>query len=206
MTIQKEFVLRYRSKGHVRFQIPERACRASFASILEERIQAIKGVVKAQIYTKHGKLSIRFDETILSFRELAKLLFTLLNVIENEEPLSDKVDQTSNFRLLLKSRLTDKIQTIKAGRWFSRKYMDAKETLQAAKVITKLGMKSPKAFVQDPERAIINLLNDILIVYLIKTHWRRIIQQWLPNPFKHRYEWLAVWYLMFLLVRSRKTK
>jgi len=38
------------------------------------------------------------------------------------------------------------------------KFGDAKETVQAAKVITRLGMKKPTAFMKDPEKAIIDFL------------------------------------------------
>ncbi len=49
----------------------------------------------------------------------------------------------------------------------------AKETVQAAKVLTKLGLKKPKAFLKDPEKSIIDFLNDILVLFLIKLHWEK---------------------------------
>jgi hypothetical protein len=36
-------------------------------------------------------------------------------------------------------------------------------------------------------------------------HWELISQRWLKNPVKHADAWLTVFYLMFLLVRYRKS-
>jgi hypothetical protein len=55
------------------------------------------------------------------------------------------------------------------------------------------------------EQAIINFLNDLLAFYLIRVHWDLITQRWLREPLKFRYAWLTIFYLVFLLVRYRKT-
>lgn len=206
MTIQREFVLRYRSKGHVRFQVPERICSATVSTIIENRVAAIAGVSKVRFFRTRRKLSIRFDETVCRFVDLAKQLFDLLVDLEQSGLLQRESERIIGSDSKWRTRVAGKLNSFKAGRWLKGKYSDAKETVQAAKVITKLGMKRPKAFVRDPEQAIINFLNDILVLYLIKIHWRRVTKEWIPNPFKYRYEWLAVWYLFFLLVRSRKPK
>ena len=99
-----------------------------------------------------------------------------------------------------------KLGDMKTTRWVKQKFGDAKETVQAAKVITKLGMKKPTAFMQDPEKAVIDFLNDILVIFLIRLHWDNITQHWLLKPLKHRYEWMALFYMFFLLVRSRRKK
>ncbi|MDD1623545.1 MAG: hypothetical protein LUO94_02110, partial [Methylococcaceae bacterium] len=70
----------------------------------------------------------------------------------------------------------------------------------------RLGMKKPTAFMKDPEKAIIDFLNDILVIFLIRLHWNDITQNWLVKPLKYRYEWMALFYMFFLLVRSRKKK
>jgi hypothetical protein len=55
------------------------------------------------------------------------------------------------------------------------------------------------------EKAIINFLNDLVAFYLVKVHWELISQRWLKDPVKHADAWLTVFYLMFLLVRYRKS-
>jgi len=54
------------------------------------------------------------------------------------------------------------------------------------------------------ERTVINFLNDIAALYLVKIHWDLITKRWTQAPFSYRYEWLTVFYLVFLLVRFRK--
>jgi hypothetical protein len=100
--------------------------------------------------------------------------------------------------------LKQKLKASRINRWLDEKMLAAKETAQAARVIGKISTKGPKALINNPEKAVIDFLNDILVLYLIKVHWTRITQQWLVKPIVHRYEWMATFYLFFLLVRSRK--
>jgi len=203
MSIQKEFVLRYRVDGHVRFQIPAQICNVDVAKAVTDGISAIDGVYRVNLYRSQQKLSIRFQESICDFKALAKQLFVLLVDLEKQGALKQKpVSKSVQWKEKAKSKLDD----FKATRWAKEKFGDAKETVQAAKVITRLGMKKPKAFMKDPEKAIIDFLNDILVIFLIRLHWNDITQHWLVKPLKHRYEWIALSYMFFLLVRSRKPK
>lgn len=201
MAIQKEFVLRYRHDGHVRFQVPARACQPAVAGLINKGLNQVVGVRSAMLYRGQGKLSIRYDERVCDFNQLATQLFQLLAELENlghfdNSPLAKK------SLLGIKKRLSHS----RIGSWFSQKYQAGKETVQAAKVIGKISTKGPKALFKDPEKATIDFLNDVLVLYLIKTHWTRITQEWLVRPIVHRYEWMAVFYLFFLLVRSRRPK
>jgi hypothetical protein len=203
MAIQKDFVLRYRVDGHVRFQIPIQICNVHVAKAITDGITGIEGVYRVNLYRNQQKLSIRFDETACDFKSLAKQLFHLLADLEEKGDLKPTiVSQSVPWKEKAKAKLND----FKATRWAKEKYGDAKETVQAAKIITKLGMKKPKAFMNDPEKAAIDFLNDILVIFLIKLHWNNITQHWLVKPFKHRYEWMALFYMFFLLVRSRRQK
>jgi len=203
MSIQKEFVLRYRMDGHVRFQIPSRICNIDAAKAVTDGLYAVDGVYRVNFYRGQKKLSIRFDEAVCDFKSLAKQLFNLLADLEKNGDLQAKpVAKSTQWKEKAKAKLND----FKATRWAKEKFGDAKETVQAAKVITKLGMKNPNAFIKDPEKAVIDFLNDILVIFLIRLHWNSITQQWLVKPLKHRSEWLALFYMFFLLVRSRKQK
>lgn len=205
MAIQRDFILRYRAAGHIRFQVPAAICVQPIASSLQDRIQALAGVKRAHLYVSQHKLAIRFDEERCSFMHLAKQLFNLLAAMEHEGQLQEP-KPVAVVPEQWRQRIRHKVQELKASRWLKTKYSDAKETVQAAKVLTKMGMKRPNAFMRDPEKAVIDFLNDILVLYLIKIHWKRVTQIWLPNPFKYRYEWLAVFYLFFLLMRSRRPR
>jgi hypothetical protein len=203
MSIQKEFVLRYRADGHVRFQIPAQICNVQAAKAVTKSISKIDGVYRVNLYRSQHKLSIRFEESVCDFKSLAKQLFDALADLERKGALIPAPVAKS-------ARWTEKAKygfnNLKATRWAKEKFSDAKETVQAAKVITKLGMKKPTAFMKDPEKTIIDFLNDILVLFLIRLHWNNITQQWLVKPLKYRYEWMALFYMFFLLVRSRKQK
>jgi len=204
MAIQKEFVLRYRADGHVRFQIPPRAAEATVAKLITDKILEIKGVLDVTLFRRSRKLTIRYDESVCDFIGLAKQLHAELTGLEQQGWFAPQavVNVEKSARFALKSRF----KASKLKRWFDNKLTAAKETAQAAKVLGKLGTKGPRALINNPEKAIIDFLNDILVLYLIKVHWNRITQQWLVKPFVHRYEWLATFYLFFLLVRSRRSK
>lgn len=203
MSIQKEFVLRYNLDGHVRFEIPARICHVDVAKAVTDGISGIDGVYGVTLYRGQQKLSIRFNETICDFKALARQLFDLLSDLETKGALKPKPVSTS---ARWKEKAKAKIDNFKVTRWAKEKFGAAKETVQAAKVITRMGMKKPNAFMQDPEKAVISFLNDILVLFLIKLHWNDITQNWLLKPLKYRYEWMALFYLFFLLVRSRKQK
>jgi hypothetical protein len=203
MSIQKEFVLRYRADGHVRFQIPAQICNVQVAKAVTNSISKIDGVYRVNLYPSQQKLSIRFEESVCDFKSLAKQLFDALADLETKGALIPApVAKSARWTEKAKSGFNN----LKATRWAKEKFSDAKETVQAAKVITKLGMKKPTAFMKDPEKTIIDFLNDILVLFLIRLHWNNITQQWLVKPLKYRYEWMALFYMFFLLVRSRKQK
>jgi len=204
MAIQKEFVLRYRNDGHVRFQMPSPACQPTVAALISDKLAAVNGVKAVKLYRGQGKLSIRYDEMVCSFSGLATQLFQILAELEQQGHFESKplAEQAKKSVLGIKKRL----KRTRIGGWFNQKYQAGKETVQAAKIIGKLGTKGPKALIKDPEKATIDFLNDVLVLYLIKTHWTRITQEWLVKPIAHRYEWMAVFYMFFLLVRSRRPK
>jgi hypothetical protein len=203
MSIQKEFVLRYRAEGHVRFQIPVRICSADVAKAVTDGISGIDGVYRVNLYRSKLKLSIRFQESVCDFKSLARQLSNLLADLETKGALKPKPVSKSS---LWKEKAKSRFENFKAARWAKEKFGEAKETVQAAKVITRMSMKKPKAFMNDPEKAIIDFLNDILVIFLIRLHWNDITQNWLVKPIKYRYEWMALFYMFFLLVRSRKKK
>jgi hypothetical protein len=202
MAIQKEFVLRYRGKGHVRFKIPQVVTQEHAARQTCDQLLAIDGVTAVRLFRRSEKLAIHYHETVLNFNELAKKLFDLLDVLEQQGCFVTQalVPDAQKKRLSLKQKL----KASRINRWLDEKMLAAKETAQAARVIGKISTKGPKALINNPEKAIIDFLNDILVLYLIKVHWTRITQQWLVKPIVHRYEWMATFYLFFLLVRSRK--
>ncbi len=204
MSLQKQIFVRYRVDGHVRFQLPEPFSGTLAAQKLTDEIASIDGVYDVKLFRRQRKLSIRYHETVCDFVILARQLHRIISELERQGWFERKIERETE--VTLKSQLQQKFKESRFSRWASEKYGETKETIQAAKVITKLGLKKPKALVKDPEKAIIDFLNDVLVLYLIKIHWTRITQEWIPRPIVHRYEWMAVFYMFYLLIRSRKPK
>lgn len=206
MCIQKKIILRYRNEGHLRFEIPEQLCDEEVAKLLTAKISKFEGVYSIKIYRNQRKLSIHYQESICTFKLFAKQLFQLISDLDQQDLLVAQVVNKVKLEKPKQWNLKSRIKDLKVARWASEKYGNAKETVQAVKVISKVGLKKPKALFKDPEKAIIDFLNDILLLYLITLHWSRITKEWIPRPWVHRYEWTAVFYLFYLLMRSRKPK
>lgn len=206
MSIQTKFIIRHRDDGHVRFEIPEQLCDEFVSKILTDSISNLEGVYKVKLFRKQRKLSIRYNEVVCDFTQLAKLLFQLLFELEQQGKLVPKIVNKANSNSSPTLNIKSKIKNWKASKWATERYNDTKETVQAAKTLAKIGLKKPKSFIKDPEKALIDFLNDILVLYLIKIHWSKITQEWIPKPWTFRYQWTAVFYLFFLLLRSRRPK
>lgn len=204
MAILKEFILRYRAAGHLRFELPARAVQDHSADRLLQSLSTIDGVYAVKLFRRSRKLSIRYHESCCGFIDMAKQMAHRLTEMERQGVFQTPIVTFSSNRS--SASLLSKFHHSRVGSWWGGKVTAAKETAQAAKLLGKLAGQGPKALIRDPEKAIIDFLNDILVMYLIKLHWTRITQQWLMKPFTHRYEWLATFYLFFLLVRSRKRK
>lgn len=199
MSLQREIILRYRAVGYVRFQIPALLCQVHAAKALTEEISGIEGVYRAALYRRQKKLSIQYDEAVCDFHELAKKLYQVISKLDKKGALKPAAAEAKTER-----RAQRKLGQFKTAKWANEKYVEAKETLQAVRILAKRASKKPTAFVKDPEKTIINFLNDVLVLYLVKIHWHRITQHWILHPLRYRYEWIAVFYLVYLLVRSRK--
>lgn len=206
MSIQKQCVLRHRSEGHVRFQLPAELCQKSVAENFATKINAFEGVYRVNFYARQKKVSIRFQETVCDFTQLVKQLFALIETLEKSGALNVEVEKKPSVIAKWNAKISKKADKFATTRWLKAKAVEVKETFQAAKIITKLSLKKPNALIKDPEKAIIDFLNDILVLFLIRLHWEHITKLWLLNPFKYRYEWLATFYMFFLLIRSRRPK
>lgn len=206
MTIQKKITLRHRSEGHVRFEIPDQLCDEVVAKTLTDNVLSLEGIYRVKLFRKQKKLSVRYNEAVCDFQQMASQLFQIISKLEQQGLLVTEVVNKASSKAQPSWNVKSKVKNWKATQWATKKYSDAKETVQAAKTLTKLGLKKPNSFIKDPEKAIIDFLNDVLVLYLIKLHWPRITQEWIPKPWTFRYQWMAVFYLFYLLLRSRKPK
>ena len=56
MTIQKQFILRYKEFGHVRFEIPALYTESLNAKALSQALNKIEGVYRVKVFNSQGKL------------------------------------------------------------------------------------------------------------------------------------------------------
>jgi len=201
MPIQQDIILRYKSSGHVRFQIPECLCSDEVASYVSDAIHEFEGVYRVNLFRNKKKLAIRFVEENMSFHELNTQLLELLTSLEKKGFFKEK--STANTAAAsIKNKFSDWTGT----HWAKEKYTETKETAQAISILAKLGLKKKPEILANPEKTLITFFNDVLILFLVKTHWKLITKKWLLEPFKYRYQWLTVLYLMYLFIRSKTIK
>lgn len=200
MSLKRTVVLRYRSAGHVRFAIPAALCRTKTAMDLERRIAALDGVRQVDVYRRQKKLSIRYNQEILSFSRLAGALAESIEDVA-AEAAAEHHDESLPRRT---GPLRERLANLRGVRWAREKYQETSETVAAARVLANRAFKHRGGMIEDPEQTAITFINDILVFYLIKIHWVPITQRWLPHPIRYRYEWMTVIYLIYLLMRSRR--
>ena len=199
MSISKEIILRHHSAGHVRLQIPQRLCSNEVAQFISEAIGKITGVYRVNVFKKQQKLAIRFVDEGLSFSELMQQLLDLLVESENKGLFIEK-------QVIVKAGLKSKLTDLTGISWVKKKYVAGKETVQAVGILAKLGFKKKPELFTHPEKTLTTFFNDILVLFLIKTHWKLITKKWLLAPLTYRYNWMAVFYLMYLFIRSKSKK
>lgn len=202
MELAKQTILRYRSEGHVRFQIPEALCRPATASQLTAGLHRLEGVYRVDLSPGQRKLSIRFIEHICDFQTVGRELYRLVNGAATEEAAA----AAQPLRESLPAAVQHRLSRLHPIRWFRSKIQEARETATAMRILVRRQTVQQKALALLDEDTIIHYLNDVLLIFLIKLHWTRIRYQWIKQPWLHRYEWLAASYMIYLLVRSRRPK
>lgn len=199
MSIQQQVVLRFRTVGHVRFGLPAGLCRADVAARLLAGLHDTTGIYRVDLYPRQRKLSIRYAEVTIDFNHLAAVLATLIADIERTiEPGGSAGTDLAATR----------VPSVPghAGTWARRKFQEIKEAAAALRIVFRNALG--KGFPSSPEKRkfVSEFLTDVLVLYLIKTHWHLITQHWLKRPWQYRYEWMAALYMIFLLVSSKKPK
>lgn len=195
-TLWSEMVVRHRSAGHIRFDLPARLTTPHAAAALEAGLRRVPGIYRVTLFPSMGKLSIRWFEEECSLAELVRALAALVGPAAEagEAPpsppsgLLQRLKQTGPL-----ARLRNRYDDIRAKGELVYRLMAAKS-----------GVKGALPF--DAKDWFIHFANDLVVFYLIRLHWDRIVGQWLPRPWTFRYQWMTVVYLVFLLVRFRKAK
>lgn len=192
--LAQRIVVLHREPGYLRLELPAEICGEAAVAAIEAGMKTLAGLSSAAVDRGWKRISIRFDGQQCTTAQVARHLFSLLPGLPlDEAPAAEpeaapSVDLNNGFQPLL-----DKLKSIiipaappPAG------------SLQAR--------FQPMVESALTEKAITNFFNDIVAFYLIRVHWDLITKRWLQNPVANSNAWLTVFYLVFLLVRYRKTK
>lgn len=205
-SLARQIIVRHRESGHIRFALPAEICSPAATSALSDALRGQSGVYRVTLYAGDGKLSVLYDEHVCSVHDVARKLFSSLATLplENDPVEARTGDVAATSVVPVAERLTAGIQTLEARAHQQLNHLMQRMSRhrQLRQIQTRVQPVLESALT---EKAITNFLNDLLAFYLIRVHWDLITQRWLREPLKFRNAWLTVFYLVFLLVRYRKT-
>lgn len=192
--LAQRIVVLHREPGYLRLELPAEICGEAAVAAIEDGMKSLAGLSSAAVDRGWKRISIRFNAQQCTTAQVARHLFSLLPGLPlDEAPAAEpeaapSVDLGNGLQPLL-----DKLKAI-----IIPAAPPAEGSLQAR--------FQPMVESALTEKAITNFFNDIVAFYLIRVHWDLITKRWLQNPVANSNAWLTVFYLVFLLVRYRKTK
>lgn len=191
--LARRIVVLHREPGYLRLELPAELCGAANAVALEQGMQHLAGLVSVAVDRAWQRISIRYNPQQCTTAQAAQHLFGLLD----ERSLTQSPDGTHEptGRPSLSDGLQPLLDKLKA-------VILPRQPAPAGSLQSRFQPLVESALT---EKAITNFLNDIVAFYLIKVHWDLITKRWLQNPLAHGNAWLTTFYLVFLLVRYRKT-
>jgi len=188
--LARRIAVLYRGPGFLRLGLPDELCRPEVALAITRSLPATPGINAATVDPDGRRVSIRFEPSTVSAGQVARALFALL------AGLPAAGESATEPPPSLANGLQPVLDRVKA--LLTPATPPAEGSLQAR--------IQPLVDSALTEKAIVNFFNDIVAFYLIKTHWELITKRWLQNPVANSNAWLTVFYLVFLLVRYRKSQ
>ncbi len=200
--LSRQIVVRYRDPGHVRFALPAELCSLAAANAIETALRRQDGVYRVTIHAAERKLSVFYDEHACDLHAVARRLFAALGELPAGDDTATLAAASAAPPATIRRASAGLNIEVRARRALRRVMQEMSRHPQLRGVQERVQPMLESALT---EQAIINFLNDLLAFYLIRVHWDLITQRWLREPLKFRYAWLTIFYLVFLLVRYRKT-
>lgn len=209
--MERRILLRHRAPGHVRFEVPQNLCETHCSAAIRRSLISLPGVYRVEFYGAQCKLSVRYDETACTLREIGLRLRQALQDAARSG-LFERAAPVQTHPAAARQAVEAAGPRSRPGEWLRRKGESLRQKAQELRFKARVVKEVAKVKAEtDPalrlfmnEKAIIGFLNDLTAFYLVKIHWDLITKHWIRAPFAHRYHWMAVFYLVFLLVRSRR--
>jgi hypothetical protein len=193
MSINQKILIRHIGKGHLRFSIPPELVHPEVIPQLEQGLLKLDAIYRVDVFASQRKLSIRYTEGMTDLSTVAKALAEVVAGIEFPPP----------ERPCCAALAAAEPKGVKG--WLKTRFSGVENSLRSK------GLIDPDpdrglALTPDNEKFVMDFFTDILVLYLIKLHWHLITTEWLKRPWFYRNEWLATFYLIFLLVKSKRPK
>ncbi len=204
-SLLRQVVLRHRADGYLRFDLPSSLCFGEAAAVIQRRLDALTGVYRVSFHPAYGKLAVRFHPAVCDQRRVALALSQAVSALETSGVLpACEHCATRELESAPASGLKARVLGLAPVRWARDKAREVRQTSAALRQLSMARFKKVPAVLEDPGKAMHEFVTDVLVLYLIKVHWDRITGEWLRAPIRFRYEWLAVFYLTYLMVRARR--
>lgn len=179
-----------REDGYLRLRLPPALRNPAAGAAIESALQTLGGVQRVTLLTAEGRLAVRFDSRATTHAAIALRLKDTLAGLPQPEAIEAPAEETAAVP-----------EATSDGDNLAARFDDVRGKLIAA---------APERFrplveSATTEKAVTNFFNDIVAFYLIKVHWELIVNRWIKDPAKYGNAWLTVFYLVYLLVRYRKS-
>lgn len=205
--LARRILVRHREAGHLRLELPAVICHAAAGQAMAAAVRAVPGVYRVVFQAAERRLAVHFDARLCHAGDVARALRASLDSL----PLAPDADPGSAVPAPAADPTAAARQALREaaartrGAWRDLRTSLAHTVRPGAPGGSLQARLQPMLANALTEKAIVNFLNDLIAFYLVKVHWELISQRWLKNPVKHADAWLAIFYLMFLLVRYRKS-
>lgn len=174
----------HRDAGYLRLRLPPVLRNPTAGAAIEAGLRGVAGVYRVTLLTAEGKLAVRFDP----HRCTAGAVALRLKAVLADLPPDAAPTSAPPAPVEAPAGVGERIEQLRNA---VTQAMPERFRPIVASAFT--------------EKAVTNFFNDIVAFYLIRTHWDLITKLWLKNPVKYGNAWLTVFYMVFLLVRYRKS-
>lgn len=200
--LARRIIVRHREAGYLRLELPGEICHAAAATAIDAALRQVGGVYRVNVYGAQRRLAVSFDSHVCGAADVARALRACLGTLPEAQVAAAAAAPASAEGL--SRALQDAARQARRAFGRLREQIDGLRRSRAAPGSLQARLQ-PMLANALTEKAIINFLNDLVAFYLVKVHWELISQRWLKEPVKNANAWLTVFYLMFLLVRYRKS-
>lgn len=202
--LARQIQVRHKEDGHLRLDLPPRLTGPAARVYLETGLYRLAGIYRVGFDEAGRRLSIWFQPLQCGLPQVARQLRSLLDTL----PAASGAAKVEADTAAVPDPLSAARDAVERG---ARDIADRARRLLARLKTADAPPGSIQARLQPvltaalTEKAAINFLNDILMFYLIKVHWDLITKRWMKDPVGHADAWFTTFYLVFLLVRYRKS-